>query len=344
MNETVSPFLSKHLNQPLAIGNRTIPSRLVLAPMAMLGNVAFRELISDFGGYGLLFSEMCSAKRIRHENRWVSPFFRWRDEERSHLVWQIYGNEPVIMAEAATRIESEGFFGVDINFGCAVKDICRQMGGAGTLKDPALAENIVSGVRKAVKIPVFVKFRTGWEDNPDAAVDFAKRFEGAGADALTYHPRVAPDRRAHRAKWEYIDRVKNATSIPLFGNGNVFSPSDCERMIRTTGCDGVAVGRMAVAQPWLFAQWTAAFTPSEHIFLETALKLFELLSKHFDDKTAHRRFQKFCMYFSANFKFGHTLFTSVRNTKNREEAVTILSRFFSSPPDLTTRPNINFFL
>lgn len=344
MNEAVSPFLSKHLNQPLAIGNKTIFSRLVLSPMALVGNVAFRELLSSFGGYGLLFSEMCSAKRIRHENRHVSPYFRWRDEERSHLVWQIYGSDPDIMAEAAKRIESEGFFGVDINFGCAVSDICRQMGGAAALKNPILAEKIVYAVRKAVGIPVFVKFRTGWKDDPNAAVAFAKRFERAGADALTYHPRVAPDRRAHRAKWEYIGMVKNAVSIPLFGNGDVFSSSDCERMFRTTGCDGVAVGRMAVARPWLFAEWASAFTPSKTIFLEAGLTLDALLQDHFEDKAALRRFQKFCLYFSANFKFGHTLFTKIRNTKSLEEANTVFQRFFHTPPDLVSRPNLNFFM
>lgn len=343
-NENISPFLTGYLTRPLAIGNQTIPTRLVLAPMALLGNIAFRELLAGFGGYGLLFSEMCSAKRIRHENRWVSPYFRWRDEERSQLVWQIFGNDPHIMADAARRIESEGFFGVDINFGCAVTDICRQMGGAALLKHPVLAEKIVYTVRRAVKSPVFVKFRTGWKDDPDAAVGFAKRFERAGADALTYHPRVAPDRRSRRAKWDYIGKVKNAVSIPVFGNGDVFLPADCERMIRTTHCDGVAVGRMAVVRPWLFARWTGGFTPNRALFLETSLGLYDLLLKYFDEKAALQRFQKFAMYFCANFKFGHSLFTKIRNAKTQETAKAALREFFDSPPDLITHPNLNLLL
>ena len=130
--------------------------------MAQLGNIAFRELLARSGGFGLMFTEMCGAKRILHENRFVSPYFRWRDEELPWLVCQIFGNDPAIMADAARRIEDEGFFGVDINFGCAASSICRQMGGAALLKDPVLATRIVREIRRAVRIPVFVKFRTGW--------------------------------------------------------------------------------------------------------------------------------------------------------------------------------------
>ena len=232
--------LAEYLSQPLKIGSKTINKRLVLAPMSFLGHIAFRELVSRYGGFGLLFSEMCSAKMIPIENRFVSPCFRWRDEERSWLVCQIFGADPVIMAEAARRIENEGLFGVDINFGCSNTAICRQNCGAALLKDPDLATSIVAEVRKAVSFPLTVKFRTGWQDDPKYAVRLAKRFEDAGADALTFHPRVAPDRRSRAPKWVYIGMVKQAVTIPVFGNGDVFDRSDCRRMIQETECDGVA--------------------------------------------------------------------------------------------------------
>ncbi len=138
--------------------------------MTFLGNIAFRELLSQYGGYGLLFSEMCSAKTVPHENRFVSPCFRWRDEERSHLVCQIFGADPLEMAEAARRIEDEGLFGVDINFGCSNTTICRRNCGAALLKNPDLAAAIVAEVRGAVSFPLTVKFRTGWRDDPAIAV------------------------------------------------------------------------------------------------------------------------------------------------------------------------------
>jgi tRNA-dihydrouridine synthase len=307
--------LADILNRPLNIGNTTIEKRLVLAPMAFLGNVAFRQLVQTYGGYGLLFTEMCSAKRIPNENRHRSTYFRWRDAELSHLVCQIFGDDPMSMAAAAQRIEAEKFFGVDINYGCS----------------------------KAVSIPLFVKYRIGWKDNPRAAIDMARRFEDAGADALTFHPRIAPDRRLRPAKWEYIGMVKQAVNIPVFGNGDVFDQTDCLKMVTTTGCDGVAIGRMAIARPWLFAEWTDGYQGGTEIYLESALRLAGLLEAHFDHPKALRRFKKFGFYFSANFKFGHTLFSTIQKAETMAEAKEVLHRFFERPLETVSRPNLNFF-
>jgi tRNA-dihydrouridine synthase B len=139
----------RFLDRPLKIGGKLIKNRLAFAPMTMLGNVAFRELLASFGGYGLLFSEMCNAGRIPTENPKASGYFRWREQERSHLVFQIFGSNPLTMAKAAQRIENEGFFGVDINFGCSANSICRKNCGAAILKDPNHAVNIVSTGQKS---------------------------------------------------------------------------------------------------------------------------------------------------------------------------------------------------
>ena len=335
--------LADILNQPLHIGNRTISKRLILAPMAFLGNVAFRELVDCYGGYGLLFTEMCSAKRVPDENRQRSTYFKWRDDELSLLVCQIFGADPAVMASAAGRIEAEHFFGVDLNFGCSEVSICRQNCGAAILNKPDLAVQMVRAVRKAVSIPLFVKYRIGWKDKPSAAVALAKRFENAGADALTFHPRVAPDRRSRPPKWEYISMVKQAVSIPVFGNGNVFDRMDCLKMIETTGCDGVAIGRMALARPWLFAEWSDGLQYDSEIYLKSAIHLAGLLEKHFDPQKALRRFKKFGFYFSANFKFGHTLFSGIENAENMKAAKAFVYHFFKISPETVSRPNMNFF-
>jgi nifR3 family TIM-barrel protein len=335
--------LSYFLNQPLSIGQKTIGKRLVLAPMTKLGHVAFRELVSTHGGYGLLFSEMCSARRIPQENRYKSHYFRWRDAERDRLVCQIFGADPIMMAAAAQRIEKEGLFGVDINFGCSVFSICRQNCGAEVLKDPDRAVRIVANVRKAVSIPLFVKFRIGWKDAPEPAIDLAKKFEAAGADALTFHPRVAPDRRNRPAKWDYITLVKRAVSVPVFGNGDVFDHNDCWKMMQTTGCDGVALGRLAIARPWVFAQWTDGLKKSQGIYFKSAADLAKMLTQHFDSTTALKRFKKFALYFSANFRFGHTLYKNIRGAADMAQIEDILKRFFENSPEVVTRPNMNFF-
>jgi nifR3 family TIM-barrel protein len=315
-----------------------------LAPLSFLGNIAFRELLSHYGGYGLLYSEMCSAKAVPAENRFVSPCFRWREEERSHLVCQIFGADPTSMAEAARRIENEGLFGVDLNFGCSNATITRRNCGAALLKEPHLASTIVSEVRKAVTIPLTVKFRTGWREDPEFAIGMAKRFEDAGADALTFHPRVAPDRRSRPAKWTYIGMVKQAVNIPVFGNGDVFDHHDCRRLIAETGCDGVAVGRMAVARPWIFAEWTGEWQASAKSFSDAAVRLARLLEVHFDPIPAIRRFKRFAFYFCANFRFGHTLYSRILRADDMKALGMILERFFEQAPDVAVRPNMNYFI
>ena len=251
--------LQSILTKCLTIGNKIISNRLFLAPMAGLGHVAFRELVDHFGGAGLLFTGMCSARAVPHENPAISPVFRWRREELPRLVCQIFGPDPTSMALAARRIEEEGFFGVDLNFGCSVAAICKKGCGAQLLKTPKVAAAIVKEVREAVSIPVFVKFRTGWSNDPGFAAEMARRFQDNGADLLVFHPRVSPDRRSRPPVLEHIARVREAVSIPVFGNGNLFDRSDAVNMLTRTGCHGLSIGRMAVARPWIFASWTRGF-------------------------------------------------------------------------------------
>lgn len=334
--------LADILNRPLTIGRRELPHRLVLAPMTCLGHVAFRHLLDELGGCGLLFSEMCSAARIPQENRHTSPCFRWRNEEADRLVVQILGADADRMAAAAQRIEDEGLFGVDVNLGCSVKEICKYNQGAALLKDPAAVSRLVGRIRRAVQCPLFVKFRTGWQDDPAIPVDLARRLEDAGADALTFHPRVAPDVRNRPANWAYIARVKEAVRIPVFGNGDVFDADGCLRMLQTTGCDGVALGRIAIARPWSFARWTGRRSFSERICFEATLRLIELLEDYFDAVRALRRFKRFGAYLAANFAFGNTLFNAIRNADDLRAARQAVTDFLDEDPPMLKRPNMNF--
>ena len=339
---TMDDNLIKWISRPLQIGGKTIANRLVLAPMTFLGNVAFRQVLGELGGCGLMFSEMCSAGRIPHENRHVSSYFRWRDEERGQLSLQIVGGDPEKMALAAVRIESEGLFGVDINLGCSVKDVCRHNQGAALLKNPGSAIAVVQAVRRAVQCPVTVKFRIGWRDDPAIPVEMARRLEDAGADALTFHPRVAPDRRTRLPKWEYIALVKEAVDIPVFGNGDVFSARDCLDMLEMTGCDGVALGRLAVAQPWIFASWSEGRKPHAGVCHSVARRLLELLGQHFDVLSGLRRFKRYASYLAANYAFGNSLYNRLRNAADYAAIDTVLQDFFSRSPQLLKRPNLNF--
>ena len=289
-----------------------------------------------------MYSEMCSAARIPQENRQHSAYFRWRDEEAGRLVMQIVGADAQRMTKAACRIEAEGLFGVDINLGCSVKEICKYNQGAALLKDPDAVLSMVAAIRGAISCPLTVKYRTGWQDDPRPAVDLARRLEDVGVDALIFHPRVAPDRRTRPPKWEYIGLVKEAVSIPVFGNGNVFDAEDCLNMFLQTGCDGVALGRMAIARPWIFAQWSRAGGSISNDYLKGSLRLLQLLGQHYDPVTALRRFRQYATYLAANFSFGNTLFNGIRSATDADEVEEILFDFFDSRPRELLRPNMNF--
>jgi len=347
--------LQQWIQRPLQIGTRHLNNRLVFAPMSGLGHVAFRELLADYGHYALLFSEMSSAKAIPQENRHVSPIFRWRDEERHLLVWQILGNRPHDMAKAAKRIEKEGFFGVDINFGCSVARICKRGMGAYLLKNPDQAMDIIKAVRDAVDIPLWVKFRTGWldannriklepSDLSDRAVDFACMLEAAGADAITFHPRVAPDRRTRPPKWAHIAKIKQAVNIPVFGNGNVFDKNDCYNMFDQTACDGISLGRIALAKPWFFASLNDMFNADDKTYKEAIFRYIHLLETHYDPQQAIKRLYKYTRYYCASFRFGNTLRAKIRKSKTFDEIKSVLNHFFESPLLLNQRPNENLFV
>lgn len=336
--------LKEYLNTPLKVGTQTIGNRLALAPMAVLGNMAFREVVAHYGGFGLLFMEMCNANCLPHENRHLSLTFRWRDEERHHLVCQILGGVPEVMARAAMRIEKEGFFGVDINFGCSVAAICKKNYGAALLKDPDRAEAIVSAVRQAVSIPVFAKFRTGWSPDPAPVVELAKRFEGAGADALTFHPRVAPDRRGRAPRWDHIRLVKDAVSIPVFGNGNVFDERSCAAMIEQTGCDGVAIGRMAVVKPWIFASISHGFNPDPSLYEHHLHRYVDSLEKHYDPRTVVKLFKKNAIYYAANFTFGHLIWSRLIQAHTPDDIRKNIDELFAAHPKIAASPNMNLMI
>ncbi|ADU61357.1 MAG: tRNA-dihydrouridine synthase family protein [Pseudodesulfovibrio sp.] len=346
-NEPVKSALAERLNRPLAIRSRPVANRLWLAPMAGLGHVAFREVLGHYGGCGLAFTEMCSARAVPTENRRVSAVFRWRDPELDRLVCQIAGADPAELAVAARRVEDEGFFGVDINMGCSVSGIVKKGAGAALLRDHDAALAALDAVRSAVAIPVFVKFRTGWSADIAPAISLARRLESAGADCLVFHPRVAPDKRTRPPMRDHIRVLAEAVSIPVFGNGDVVTPEDCLDMLQGTGCAGVSVGRMAIARPWIFAEWTGGDLPAEVLegdgFKDYALRLADALDRHFDPIRALKRFKLFTIYFAANFTYGHSLQSPFLAAKTMDDVREAARRLLVPELRLTRRPNMNMY-
>jgi nifR3 family TIM-barrel protein len=212
-------------------------------------NLPFRLIAKRIAGPGLMFTEFVSAMAIHYGA--VKTFRKMRiDPGERPLGIQIFGGEPDVMAETARIAEEMGADLVDINMGCWVPKVCKTGSGAALLKDPDLAEKIVSSVVKAVKVPVTVKVRAGWDYSLFAAPDLAKRFQGAGAQMLTLHARFAKQGFEGEADWRLIGQLRDAVQVPLIGNGDVKTPEDALRMVRETGCDGVMVGRAAISNPW----------------------------------------------------------------------------------------------
>ncbi len=226
---------------------------LLLAPMEDVSSLPFRLIAKEIGRPGLMFTEFVSAMAIHHGAVKTLRKMQVHPDERP-LGIQIFGGDPEIMAETARLAEEMGADLVDINMGCWVPKVCKTGSGAALLKDPDQAERIVAAVVKAVRVPVTVKVRAGWDWSLFAAPELAKRFEGAGAKMLTLHARFARQGFEGEADWSLIRGLRKAVSIPLIGNGDVRRPWDAAKMLAETGCDGVMVGRAAISDPWALAR------------------------------------------------------------------------------------------
>lgn len=241
-----------------------LPRGAILAPMAGVTDLCSRLLAHEMGAAASV-SEMISAKGFLYagrDNRAVSELLE-RLSQAGITALQLFGSDPAVMAEAAVRLSNEGFQFIDINMGCPAPKIVKGGEGSALMRDPALAGRIVRAVSEAVRLPVTVKIRAGWDENSVNAVQMARVLEENGAAAIAVHPRTRNQFYAGRADWSIIRAVKQAVSIPVIGNGDVASAQDARRMRETTGCDAVMVGRAAQGNPWLFrdiarAEWGLA--------------------------------------------------------------------------------------
>ena len=240
-----------------SIGLVRVDPPVLLAPMEDVSSLPFRLIAKRIGKPGLMFTEFVSAMAIHYGAVKTLRKMRVHPDERP-LGLQIFGPNAEVMAETARLAEEMGADLVDINMGCWVPKVCKTGAGAALLKDPALAESIVSAVVKAVRVPVTVKVRAGYEYDAFAAPGLAKRFQDVGAQMITLHARFAKQGFEGEADWKLIEQMRAAVSVPLVGNGDVKQPEDALKMLRETGCDGVMVGRAAISNPWALAGISAA--------------------------------------------------------------------------------------
>lgn len=238
----------------LKIGNVTLENNVILAPMAGVTDLPFRLLCKEQGA-GLLCMEMVSAKAVHYNNKNTEALMEIHPDEQP-VSLQLFGSEPAIMAETAARIEERPFAILDVNMGCPVPKVVNNHEGSALMKDPRLVGEIVAALVKAVKKPVTVKIRKGFDDEHVNAVEIAKIIEESGASAIAVHGRTREQYYSGKADWDIIRKVKEAVKIPVIGNGDVTDAVSAKKMMDETGCDGIMLGRASRGNPWIFKEIT----------------------------------------------------------------------------------------
>lgn len=233
----------------LKIGNVTLNSRVILAPMAGVCDRPFRKMVRRFDQESLIYGEMISSVGMFHWGRHNDSLLTIEPEEPP-IGMQIFGHDPVMMAEAARRVELTDAAIIDINIGCPAPKIVRNGDGAAMMKEPQLFAKILEAVVGAVKKPVTVKMRLGW-DSPTAYLEFAKIAEGCGASAITVHGRTKGQMYSGVADWDAIKRAAQSVKIPVIGNGDIEDPILASARLEESGCAALMVGRAAMGTPWL---------------------------------------------------------------------------------------------
>ena len=319
------------------IGNVKIDNQVVLAPMAGICDSAFRRIAKSMG-CGLIETEMVSAKSIMYDNKKTKEMLYMTDEERP-IAQQIFGAESESFKVASKYIHKTMKPDIiDINMGCPVTKVAvKSQSGSALLKDPEKIEDIVESVVESVPIPVSVKIRSGWDRKHINALEVAGIVEDAGASAIAVHPRTREDRYDVSADWNIIKEIKDSLSIPVIGNGDIWSCYDAKKMIDETGCDAIMIGRALRGNPWLIRQcidYLDYGIEPQKVTLDEKIAMIkkhvELLSDRIPEKVAVHKMRTHAAYYLKNSYRSVEIKPKLFKIDAKEELYTLLEEYRQS--------------
>jgi nifR3 family TIM-barrel protein len=319
----------------LEIGDLRVDPALVLAPMAGVTDRQFRLVLKRIGGVGLVTMEFISSEALTREKERTRRMMNFHKEERPISI-QIYGSDPRRMADAARMVEAIGADACDINMGCPANKVLKGCAGCALMGDLDLARRIVSGVRRAIRIPLTVKFRAGLREDRLNYAELGRICEEEGVQAVALHPRTAKQQFGGKADWSRIARLKEALSIPVIGNGDVTTPEDAVRMFGVTGCDAVMIGRASMKNPWIYRQTRALLEgrePTEPTLderRELILVHFRMLLGQEEPKFALHKLRIFTGWYTHGLPGGKRLRARINTLRTPEAFMEEVEAFFDA--------------
>src|ERR687884_1430354 len=310
--------------KPFKIRDVQINPALVLSPMAGVTDYTFRRLIKRRGGVGLVVSEFISVEGLTRNNPKSKRQMHFDEEERPFAV-QIFGGQPERMAMGAEMAEEVGADILDVNCGCPAPKVVKHGGGSGLLKDHSRLETILKEIKKAITIPLTVKIRAGFYDHTINAVDTAKLAENCGAEHIALHGRTKEQGYRGLANWDLVRQVKEAVKVPVSGSGDVTTIEGAFARFHETGCDGVLIGRGAMANPWIFRQIEDAmhgrepFQPTLEDKRALLLEYFEMLQQDMPKLAAIGRMKQLAGQFTRGLQGGALFRTALYHSHSVDE-------------------------
>jgi tRNA-dihydrouridine synthase B len=316
------------------IGNVKLDNNLILAPMAGINDLPFRIICKKYGNPGLVCNEMVSSKAICYGDDKTLKMLETSNDERP-ISMQIFGSDPDSMAEATKKVCQIADI-IDINLGCPAPKVVKNGDGSKLLLDLPLIEKILQSVVAVSTKPVTCKFRKGWDEDHIVAVDVAKIAEKCGVNAVIVHGRTRGQFYSGKADWDIIKQVKQAVSIPVIGNGDIFSAVDAKNMLEETGCDGIMVGRGALGNPWIFNEIREYLETGSIQTTYTKAEKMNVLKEHFKllldlkgEYVATREIRKFVAWYVKGMDNATTVRTRINQIETEKDFYDEIDAFMS---------------